>query len=326
VQVRNSNPLIGLLGEAQPLTYRNSTDRYGFSWVLAEILKKEYPPRAFCDWVHGWVWWEDLMKVEDLVGARGAYRNASIVVCNLSEFNVLAEAGYTNVSVGGLPFAYVRNQHTLRCEHSLLAFIGKSAEVERHNVLDLGYLDFLASQVGAFENIYVSVAVFDQSRDLIREIKRRSLHPVPGSHPTDKRSLLRTRISLEHCKYVSTNTFGSHIAYALAVGCHVSVFTPLYRYNKNVFLNTVHQYSQDYADRLEYIYSEVYLRRKWSSLFVDNPREGLSDASLGCEAIGHENLLDSEGITRVLGWHLRGQLRGYTVGGIRRACRAAVGT
>ncbi len=265
------------------------------------------------------------MKVEDFIGAKGTDRNSSIVVGSLTELEVFAKEGYTNVSVGGLPFAYLSDQQTPRCEHSLLAFIGKSAEGERFDVLDTNYLDFLASQAGAFENIYVSIATFDQSERIIREISRRSLTPVAGASPTDKRSLLRTRIALEHCKYVSSNTFGSHIAYALSAGCRVSIFTPTYKYNTKVWLHSLHGYSKTYADRIEYVHSEPYLRKKWPLLFRDIPRNGYCDISEGLRYIGSNNRLNSREIIKVLGWNLSGQLRGYTSGGLRRAYRKALG-
>jgi hypothetical protein len=317
------SPLLGLLGDEQPFVYRNSPDRFGFSWILASILKKRYPARAFCDWLHGWVWWEELMKAEDLVGPRGAHRNMSVVVGNLAELKLLTEEGYRNLTVGGLPFAYVNHQQTPRCEHSLLAFIGKSAEGERFNVLDTNYLDFLESQTGEFEHIYVSIATFDRSDNIIREVKRRSLTPVPGANPTDKRSLLRTRIALEHCKYVSSNTFGSHIAYALSAGCNVSIFTPLFRYSKDAWLLSQHGHSRDYVDRMENVFSEPYLRKKWPSLFRDIPKNGYCDISEGLRSIGSDSRLNSIELTKVLGWDLRGQIRGYTSGGLRRVYRKA---
>ena len=86
------------------------------------------------------------MTVEDLIGSRGLPADSMIVVGSLAECNILRERGYENVRVGGLPFAYVPTQGVTRCENSLLAFVGKSAEVERHNVLDERYLDFLESQ------------------------------------------------------------------------------------------------------------------------------------------------------------------------------------
>jgi hypothetical protein len=264
-----------------------------------------------------------MIEVEDLVGSRGPPKDSMLIVGTLGECETLRAAGYINVKIGGLPFAYVKNLGVTQSEDSLLAFLAKSAEVERFDVLDERYLDFLESQTKSFESIYVSIGYFDRSEDLIREVVRRSLIPLPGSNPNDKRSLKRTRIALEHCKYVSTNTFGSHVAYALSVGCKVSISTPLYRYSKSAFQNTVHNFTNDYVDRIAYVHSESYLRKNWPNLFTDSPKQGYSNKDMGSRLIGRDLRLDSSILPKVLGWNIKGQLTGYSKGALRRLARLA---
>ncbi len=135
--------------------------------------------RPFCDWVHGWAWWDDLLKPEDLIGPKGHPRNYSILVGSNIEEEVLRNNRYFNVHAGGLPFSYVLNQYVKRNEHALLAFISHSAEVERMNVIDSQYLDYLETLRNKFENIYVSIYSLDKSDNIEREILRRRLTPFP---------------------------------------------------------------------------------------------------------------------------------------------------
>jgi hypothetical protein len=309
------------MGEEKHAVNRNTLDRYGFSHVLAQIVGLRFPPRAFCAWTHGWYWWDDVIQIEDLVGGRGLPLETKLVTAHLYEYHTLIEHGYENVHLGGLPFAYVQPQNIKRNDNALVAFIGKSAEVERQNVLDLIYLDYLESIRADFEHIYVSIAQFDRSEHIRNQVTKRGLNVILGASPTDVRSLIRTRIALEYCKYVSTNTFGSHIAYALSTGSTLSVFTPLYRYDVNKYLNTKHEYTKSYAERMEYVYSEEYLKLRWPSLFSSHPKNGYTNMNLGMEYIGKESVVAEEDIMKLVGWDFNSQLLGYTKGGINRILR-----
>ena len=41
-------------------TYVNEIDRYGFSSYLRERLSIHLKVRAFCNWMNGWYWWDDI--------------------------------------------------------------------------------------------------------------------------------------------------------------------------------------------------------------------------------------------------------------------------
>lgn len=304
----------------QPIT---SLDRYGFSYVLSEQLGLRRPLRPFCHWVHGWAWWDEMLEPEDLLGPRGVHPTTSIIVGSKAQQERLKACGYHNVLLGGLPFAYVGSQGIQRSSSSLLAFIGHSAEAERMDVADSKYLDYLESIRHDFENVYVSVFSIDHGESLTRQIKRRGLAPFLGANPADKYSMLRTRRALEFCEHVSTNTFGSHIAYALAVGCRVSVFSPTYRYDVSKYLNTIHEYDPSYAERMDHVYSEAYLRQKYGMLFDRQPLDGFAAQELGMQYVGNAHKLPAEKLRAALGWTLGDQIKGYALGGIRRMGRMA---
>jgi len=284
--MKKINKLRDLQGEIIKIKNNTTLDRYGFSYILANKLKFRHPPRPFCNWIHGWYYWDDIMEVEDIVGMNGCPINTSIIVNTSLEKDKLNDAGYLNVTIGGLPFAYVSEQRVKRNKKALMAFISHSSESEIVDVIDLDYLNYLESIKDKFEIIYVSIYSIDQNPLLLKEIIRRGLVPSVGANPFDKRSLIRTHIALEYCEYVSTNTFGSHIAYALSAGCRLSIFSPCHKYDATKHLGTNQNYDFKYVERIERYKSETYLRSRWNYLFDRSADDGYKNIELGLQWIG----------------------------------------
>jgi hypothetical protein len=308
--------LENLTGPESEFRPRSNLDRYGFSFLLMKEADVKYRYRPFCDWIHGWAWWEDHLQPEDLIGPRGHPYDYSLIVGSETEGLILRASGYRNIHVGGLPFSYVPNQKVIRNEHILLAFIAHSAENERMHVIDARYLDFLESQRNQFENIYVSMYSLDRSGRLIDEVVKRGLTPFAGANPNDRNSLVRMRRALEYCANVSSNTFGSHISYALSCDCRVSLFVPMYKYDTVKYKDS--GFPKDYADRIEYVTSEAYLRDRWPYLFDLKITDGYRNLDEGCVYIGCHHRLDRRQLRAALGWTVGGQVAGYTSGAIRR--------
>ena len=120
-----------------------SIDRYGFMDLLAARCGMRAPRRAFAEWVHGWIW--DANPIAEDFGFSKLPRDLSLIVRNEQEKVSLVGDGFTRVVVGGLPFAYVEQQHARRNTHSLLAFPPHSAEAEKVSSGQEQYMDFLES-------------------------------------------------------------------------------------------------------------------------------------------------------------------------------------
>ncbi len=309
-----------LIGPRIPYIPVTTSDRYGFGHLLAARLGTN-PKRMFCLWTHGWYFWKEKLELTDLLGMKLPPRDTILVFGSQEEVDLLKANGYSNAMAGGLPFSYVNHQSIRSNDDVLLAFIQHSAEAEKVSNDCTDYLDYLNSVRKHFESIYVSVYSLDHSESLVKEIRRRSLIPVLGADPTDSRSLIRTRVMLEYCKHVSSNCFGSHIAYALATGCRVSLFSPMFRYRAESYLNTHHGFIKKHAERMEYFYSELFCREKWGFLFDLHPRNGCVRPTLGLDEIGSNLRLNNIKLKAVLGWSFYGQLSGYSRGALRRLRR-----
>ena len=200
-------------------------DRFGFRRHLSSICSVRADRRVYCDWMHGWTWWDEGFGFDDFPGPLVFPGQIKIVTSTPKQAEVLRMSGHDAIS-GGLPFAYISQTDYSQRPETLLAFPTHSADRVRNQIVQFEYLDFLAEQRDRFEIVCVSLFIHDYIPETLYQIRRRGLVPLIGADPCDSNSLWRTRATLDSFSHVSTNAFGSHVAYALASGCTTSVFSP----------------------------------------------------------------------------------------------------
>ena len=307
-----------------PVKLTSGVDRYGFSSVLAERCGRRIVPRSFANWVHGWMWHDE--PTAELLACSKLPRDVTIVVRNDVEQRALEAAGFTDIRIGGLPFAYIRRQHAYPHADSLLVFPSHSAEGVQVTPDQESYLDYLESLKQDFDSVYVSVYYLDMDGPLHKAAQARGLRVIQGARADDANSLLRTRYMLDSFTHVTTNVMGSHMAYALFSGCKFSFCGPIYGYHESQWLGggNPHGVSSDYVRLLLWLQSESYLREKFGGFFVDHPRMGLQDASFAADSIGERFVMAPHQIEEALGWGVLGQMKGYVSGARRRLSRSII--
>jgi hypothetical protein len=248
----------------------------------------------------------------------------TIVVRNEVEQKALESEGFKDVRIGGLPFAYIEQQHDLRSEDALLAFPPHSAERERLTSEQAKYFDYLESLKPDFEEVFVSVHYLDIGSPLQDAAMARGLKIIPGARPDDANSLYRSRATLDSFEHVTSNVMGSHVLYALFADCKFSFGGPIYEYDALVLMGIDNPigHTAEYLDMSLYYYSEMYLRKRFGHFFVGNPREGLSDRQYAGQAIGEDFKMAPREVEDALGWGRIGQVKGYCKGAWRRLRRS----
>lgn len=301
-----------------PIRLRNSIDRYGFSYVLSKICGKKTPPRSFAFWIHGWRFSDELTA--ELLTCHKLPRNLTMLVRNDNEKQVLLNEGFLDVRIAGLPFAYVKKQHSNRHKNCLLAFPPHSSESERINTSQKDYMDYLESLKDDFESIYVSLYSIDESSMMRKIASSRGLNVIQGAKPDDANSLFRVRSLLDSFEYVTSNVGGSHMLYALYAGCKFSFSGPIYEYDESMFYseNNPHNHSKNYISSVLKLQSEQYLRAKFSEFFKAHPDLGKQDIEYSTHEIGERFLMGKTHILDSLGWTIKGQFNGYATGLKRR--------
>lgn len=265
------------------------------------------------------------MTPQDILSSSLVPNNISIVVATQNQKKLILDHGYNNsIFVGGLPFAYCPYLDIPKCQNILLAILPHSTESQNHDVFDKSYLDYLHSIKDNWESIFVSIFYLDKNERLISEIERRGLKVVIGANPNDRYSLLRTQLMFNLADAVNSNVMGSHIAYALASNCKVSLADDLYSYNPSITMKGNPHLKKDDIDKILFVNSSDYLKDKFKYLFVD-PTLGERNKKLGDEYIGRENMLENTVLKNAIGWTLKKQLKGYCWGSYRRASRIIEG-
>ena len=285
--------------------------------MLAKDMGFFYTPRSFANWLHGWIWWPKPSIRELMFETKNL--SLSHIVSSLDQAISLAEEGFTEIYIGGLPFSYTQKIGIERISNSLLAIPPHSAESEKLSKKFIEYFDFLESKSRDFEIVAVSIHHFDYSEEIKLEIIRRGLYPIHGAHPNEKNSLQRMRGIFELFENCTTNAMGSHFAYALFCGCRVSISGPLYEFSEDDFKTEDNRNEDIVQKQLEYL-SMSYLKKNFDIFFVD-PKNGVFNPILGEEYVGVNRQLSPEEIIRALKWGRFDQIHGYTIGATRRILR-----
>jgi len=290
-------------------------DRFGFSYSLRKYIGMKAHLRPFCNWLHGVIWYDEMIEVEDLIGPMPYRKDLNIIVSSEKQEEVCLKAGYQNVFKGGLPIIYTQDRLYKRSKDTLVCFITHSSESQKHNVIDLNYLDYLESLRNNFKEIFVSVFSLDITEEIIFEITRRGLILYYGGNPSDKLSLDRTKALLSYAEYVSSNSMDSSIGYALMYGCKVSIFNQINKYDRSNIVNS--GWDKRHIERFEYFDSYEYLYGKYPELFLPIEKS-ITNNKLGEDLCGLSFKLNRADAKKASGWSLSEQLRNYKSAFLKR--------
>jgi len=317
--------LYSLQVEGRRITLRNNLDRYGLTHVLRERLGKWYLPRSYCEWVHGWCWWQNDLEVQDLIYHRSTLPDSQwLLVTNELERSIAIANGIRRVVAAGLPIVYaVPATLPQRRRNTLLAFIDHSAEAEKDNgVADARFLDYLAELKGNYEIVAVSVFSLDYSDKIVSEVTRRGLFPIVGANPTDTRTFERICNYFSFFSEVTGNCMGSYIAYSLYLGAEVFLPGNFYKKDYSIFKSGNLGFSDEYISRIEYHYSENYARQNYKFLFEKNNNLSAQDRiDLGKMYVGEGHMLSNDELEFYLGWRKFTQVKEAVQGASRRINR-----
>lgn len=305
-----------------PFNMTSSTERYGFCSLLCEQIGMTWRPRSFASWMHGWIWWGATSSTE-LQFDSSQKKYGRFVVSRHFEKTVLESEGFKDVKVGGLPFAYSNPSDFKRESGSLLAMPPHSSEREKLNKSHIKYLNYLESIKNNYSNVSVCIHYLDLTQSIINEVKKRGMYLIEGARPDDANSLKRIRAIFDSFEFVTTNSIGSHVIYALFSGCKVSLCGPLYEFDESDLIsnNKSMQNSKKYIYDLLFYLSKKYLEKNFSFILVNNPDNGFSSENYARKEIGYLNKLSNKEVRDTLRWTPFGQAIGYTSGAIRRFSR-----
>lgn len=185
-------------------------------------------------WQHGWLTPFHNRDPDTLVGesAQTSYlTNETYLVAREDQAKALNNFGIGDVHAIGLPFAYalaMDDRRNRRSPNSLVVMPSAHGSTPQSTSLHLddGYIKFLLEQLSEFETIKVIMNCDDLKNGRSELWEQHGFRVELGACDGDDTSLPRLVKIFSETEVVTTNGFGSHIVYAAAAGCKVSIAGP----------------------------------------------------------------------------------------------------
>lgn len=225
-------------------------------------------------------------------------------VSRADQAEFLRAHGYRHVTAIGLPIVYLPAPPVRRVPGSLLV-------MPPHSHLSHGdgdrfaeqYADAIAAVTSRFEHVYVGINGADLAdRQWVDAFRRRSIDVFMTTDPADPDTLARLHRILSTFEYVTTNGFGSHIAFAAYCGAKVSVYGPFAEFPLErvgaVYPAKVYPHLLEQAHDL---CTERALRQHYPFLFVD-PGQATERREWGAHEVGEPSRVSPETLRALFGW------------------------
>jgi hypothetical protein len=273
---------------------------YGAAANIARQLELSNATPQHCYvWSHGC----RLIEAEDVrYYIRFPELSGNVLVAREAEAKHLSSHGVDKVHAVGLPICYTARGTVSRRAGSLLVMPHHATFDSKSSETVLEYADYITSIRHQFNRIVCCL-----SRQCLREkslrklFQQRGMPVVCGSAIDDANSLARTRRLLEQFDYVTTNTFGSHLAYAMAFGAKVSIAGPVYRPSTEDLANEPFYIENPDLNDPDYRRSRHRTMEKTFAKLKVDPWNAREHVEWGRHLVGAENVKSPREIGKLLG-------------------------
>ena len=267
-------------------------------------------------WMHGWI-----PSYHNIHAAFVALHNKKITddietlvqeemahsiqwVSRVDQAAFLIAEGYTHVRAIGLPIAYLPDPGVRRISGSLLVLPPHGHRTHGPgDPLAEAYADSIAAISSRFSEVWVGISEDDWTRrQWIEAFRARGVGVFMTSDQGDPGTLRRLRGLFSTFEYVTTNGFGSHIAFAAYCGASVSVFGPFASFPRERLASTrAVKLQPSLLDRALELCAEPALRHAYPFLFVE-PEKAIVCREWGAAELGEATRLSPEELRCAFGW------------------------
>lgn len=222
-------------------------------------------------------------------------------VSRLDQVACLEEDGYRKVKAIGLPFAYLPPVAFERRSGSLLVMPPHGLKKTFDAALAEQYAEEIAAMRANFSEVVVCLTERDYYRGEWRpQFQVRGIPVIIGSGHGQPDALLRLKRILSTFEYVTSNAFGSQIAYAAHCGAKVSIYGSFCGWDRTRESHAVRMFPE-LADILEEVLSEEHIRKALPFLFV-HPTQAETAIAWADEQVGLPWRRSREKLARLFGW------------------------
>ncbi len=284
---------------------------YGAAAIAASYCGfKNVPSAPRGHWVHGWnPSYRPKLHPDLILGIR-TNPDHHYWVSRKDEEQFLRECGYKNVSAIGMPLVYLPPGEVRRRPGSLLVMPAHSLDYTVHTWKFDEYAEAIAAIRSQFTEVVVCVHHSCWKRGYwVDAFRARGFPLVSGAAIFDRNALKRIQSLMCSFEYVTSNGFGSQLAYAAYFGAKPSVYGPYASFQLEDFKQD-HLYVYHpklLAPALQAI-SEEQLRRNCPQFFC-HPREAKADVEWGRFEVGESNKVSPRKLRSLFGWDLPARVR-----------------
>ncbi len=288
--------------------YRKLNERlqYGADKVVAEYCGLKKIPNYFDGhWQHGWIAPYFNVHVSHVIPEKILNKSKEICfVARLDQEDFYKKNGYLSKAIG-LPIAYTQPSGCVRKKGSLLVMPAHSNEYTKHRWKFEQYADEINSLKSHFSEIVVCVHKGCVANNYwINEFASRGFPVIIGADAKDKNSLTRMRHLMEQFEFVTTNAYGSCIAYGAAFGAKVSIYGSFSEPKLEDFSEIIHLYEKKPWDEVIYLQSEIKTREELNEFFT-HPVLAKERTGWGSWQIGSDNVLSPSELRKYFMWNKR---------------------
>jgi hypothetical protein len=244
-------------------------------------------------------WW----KIRPEVIVYNAPKTAKCFVARQDEVAFLKEGGYRKVRALGLPIIYTKPSGLQRIPNSLLVMPTHSMANDVLGPSNERYAREIASIKNRFSLVAACVSAPCVAKGLwISEFAEQGIQVIRGAGVRDVNALKRMRALFDTFEYVTTDSYGSHVFYALYFGAKVSIWgsaTPMLR--ENVLADATWT---PYPEAVDKLLSEETARKAelyLAPLRID-PWIGAQNIDVTNSMLGHDHKLSPDEMRVVFGW------------------------
>jgi hypothetical protein len=273
---------------------------YGAAANIARQLGlKSTTPHHCHVWSHGC----RLLDAEDVrYYIRYPELSGNVLVARRTEATFLSANGIGGVYAVGLPICYAKPSSVPRARGSLLVMPPHATYHSRSSNALCDYLEYIKNIRHRFSRVACCLSRQCLQVKAVRKLFEGAGIPVVcGSAIDDGNSLARTRHLLEAFDYVTTNTLGSHLAYAMAFGAKVSIAGPLHTPSSDDAANE--PFYRENPDLNDSAYRKL-RQRRLEEMFAElkvEPWHAQAHAEWGRSLIGLKNVMSPREIGKLLG-------------------------
>lgn len=259
-------------------------------------------------WQHGWLPPANNIDIDLVVGESGETSNLSELVyfvARQDQVEVLRKAGIRQTFAVGLPFAYaLKGQEVfpVRQPKSLLvmpSFHGLRFEPKQPHP-DEDLITYLEKNRDSFETITVLMNCDEARTNRAAHWVSRGFSVETGGCENDPSSLRRLIRIFSTFETMVTNGFGSHIVYATASGCRVSIQPTDIGFSRTEYLSqTLYINRPELIDKEKASLAETHRLFSSLGLFAD-PADAPDLTDWGRKQIGYDNCLSPFELKRLI--------------------------